>query len=216
MSDRQNVITPVGKAAPQPRAQALHELARRRRAARGIGRQSEAERGLQLLGLRGLDAVPRRQHARRRRAAQQRERGGRKRIDVAGARRRPVGGELGRAIARRARAAARRVGSRGHAEVHELHAPTLGQDQVRRLDVAVDDRRVLRVQVRERLGRLGEVGEHARRRQTWSAPLAPAASRGRCPPPSPWPRRTARRRRSPPEPAEAPDAAEPRAECAPR
>ena len=116
--------------------------------------------------------VPRRQHARRWRPAQQRERGGRKRVDVAGARRRPVGGELGRAKARRARAPARRRRGRGQAEVDELHAPALGQDQVRRLDVAVDDRRVLRVQVRERLGRLGEVGEHARRRQTRSAPLA--------------------------------------------
>ena len=69
-------------------------------------------------------------------------------------------------------AAPRRVGRRGHAEVHELHAPTLGQDQVRRLDVAVDDRRVLGVQVGERLRRLGEVGEHARRRQTRPAPIA--------------------------------------------
>ena len=46
-----------------------------------------------------------------------------------------------------------------------------GQDQVRGLDVAVDDRRVLRVQERQRLGGLGEVGEHARGRQAGRAPL---------------------------------------------
>ena len=67
MSDRQNVITPVGSAAPQPlrsRSTSSPGVAGRRV---GIGRQADADRGLELLGLRGVDAVPRRQHARRRR-----------------------------------------------------------------------------------------------------------------------------------------------------
>ena len=160
------------QAAPQPlRRLSTSSPGVAGRRAGSVARPS-AQRGLELLGLRGLDALPRRQHARRGRPLNSANavaaseytslaRDGTPSAASSGARKPGV-------PARRRGAA----GSRGQAEVHELHAPTLGQDQVRRLDVAVDDGRVLRVQVRERLGRLGEVGEHARRRQTGSAPLA--------------------------------------------
>ena len=87
MSEQQNVTTPVGSAAAPAGAQALDELARRLRPARRIGRHPEPDRGLELLGLRRVEALPRGQHAGRRRAGQQRERGRRERVDVARARR---------------------------------------------------------------------------------------------------------------------------------
>ena len=49
--------------------------------------------------------------------------------------------------------------------------PATGQDQVRGLDVTVHDRRVPRVQERQRLGGLGEVGHHAGGREAGGAPL---------------------------------------------
>ena len=153
-------------------AQPLHELAGGRGPALGVRRQPRPDRGLELLGLRRVDPVPGGQDARRRRAGEQRERRGGQRVDVAGARREPVAGELRRPEARRPAAAKDRVRRRGHPEVDELDAPALGQDQVGRLDVAVDDRRVERVQVRERLGGVGEVGEDARGCQAGAAALA--------------------------------------------
>ena len=50
--------------------------------------------------------------------------------------------------------------------------PATRQDQVRGLDVAVHDRRLLRVQEHQRLGGLSEVRHHARGRQARCAPLS--------------------------------------------
>ena len=208
MSDRQNVITPVGSVAPQPARSRSTSSPGVAGPPRRVGRQAAADRGLELLGLRGVDALPRRQHAGRRRAGEQREGRRGQRVDVARARRRR----------RRRRARARgspavplrrreRVGADDSPKSTSLTRPPLGEDQVGRLDVAVDDRRVLRVQVGQRLGGLGEVGEHARRRQARAAAVAQQARRGRCRRPSPSRRRSCRRRRSPRGPAAAPGAA---------
>ena len=216
MSEQQNV-THAGRQRGRPAgAQALDQLARGLRPARRIGRHAEPDRGLELLRLRRVDALPVGQHAGRRGAGQQRERGRRERVDVARARRDRPGGELGGAVARGAGAHARHVGRGREAEVDELDPAALGQDQVAGLDVAVDHRRGLRVQVRERLGRLGEIGQHARRRQPRAPALGRAASPGRCRRPSPSRRRSRRGRRSPRARAAAPDAAAAPAARAPR
>ena len=64
MSDMQNVMTPVGSVGRPAGPQPLDQLAGRLRPARGIRGQAEPDRGLELLGLRGVDALPGRQHAR--------------------------------------------------------------------------------------------------------------------------------------------------------
>ena len=63
--------------------QALDELARGLRPALRVRRHPEPDRGLELLCLRRVEALPRGQHAGGRRAGEQRERGRRERVDVA-------------------------------------------------------------------------------------------------------------------------------------
>jgi hypothetical protein len=53
----------------------------------------------------------------------------------------------------------------GEPEVDQLHVTATREDHVRRLDVPVNDRGLLVVQKRQRLGGLGEIFEHARQRQ---------------------------------------------------
>ena len=151
---------------------ALDQLARGGGPAGRVGRQPETDRLLETLRLRRVDPLPGRQQARRWRACEQGERRRCQRVDVTCARRRPVGGQLRGPEAGRAGPAARGVRRRRQAEVHELDAGALGQDQVRRLHVAVDDRGILGMEVRQGLRRLGEIRQHARRRQSWPAAIA--------------------------------------------
>ena len=155
-------------AGPQP----LDQLPGRLRPPCGLRCEAEPDGALELLCLRGVDALPGRQQAGRRRAGEQREGGRGQRVNIAGARRHSASGELGGPEPGSARAAPRRVGSRRETEVDELDAPASRQDQVRRLHVAVDHRRVLGVQVSQRLSRLGEIGEHAGGRQARAPAIA--------------------------------------------
>jgi hypothetical protein len=131
----------LGPAGPQ----ALDQLARRGRPARRVGGETQTQRSLELLGAVGIDPGPRRQNTGRRGPGEQRKRGRGQREHVAGPRRGTAGGQLRRPEAWRAGTTAQRARRRGQTEVNELDPATLGQDQVRGLDVAVDDRRVLHV-----------------------------------------------------------------------
>ena len=172
MSEKQNVNTPVGSAAVQP-------ARRRSTSSPGVfGRRAGSVAIPSRIAASSCSAcaggMPSQlgKHTRRRGARQQRERGRRQRVDVAGARGRAFRGEFRRAVARRPGPPPRHVRRRGQAEVDELDPSAAGQDQVARLDVAVDHRGRLRVQVRERLRRLREVRQHARRGEPRAAAVA--------------------------------------------
>ena len=127
----------VGPARPK----AFDEFPGRRRPARGVGRHPQANRGFELVGLCRIDSLPGRQHAGGCGTGQQRERRRRERVDIAGARRRAIRSQLRRSEARRAHPPTERVRGRRDAEIDQLDPPARRQDQVCRLDVAMDDRR---------------------------------------------------------------------------
>ena len=171
MSDRQNVVTPVGSVAAQParsRSTSSPGVAGRRAGSvaspRRIAFSSCSARAGSIPSQAGSTPCGRG-------AGQQREGRRRQPVDVARARRRGARRELRSAVAGRSRAAPEHQRRGRQPEVHELDVPAAGQDQVRGLDVAVHDRRVLRVQEHQRLGGLGEVGHHAGGRQAGRSPL---------------------------------------------
>ena len=119
-------------------------------------------------------------------------------VDVAARRSRAAGQHLGCREPRRAQAAGRRPVARPDvardAEVDQDDS-VVGHDQVRRLDVAMDD--LLRVDVRQRLAGLGRVLDGPRRPAAVRCARAPTPASARAPAPSPARRRTRRRRRGP-------------------
>ena len=143
----------------------LDQLARRCGSSRGVSPHPETDRRLELRSLGGIDPSPWGQNPCRRRPRQQSKRRSRQRVDIARSRRRAVRGELRCPEAGGTAAAVQPVRCRGQPEVDQLDQPSLGQDQVAWLDITMDHRRVLRVKMRQRLGRLGEIREYARRRQ---------------------------------------------------
>ena len=112
----------------------------------------------------------------RRAPGQQGERGHRERVDVRRRRWCGAGCHLrGDEPERALRLCARRSRSR-QPEVDQDHLPALGEEDVRRLHVAVNDGRVVGVQMRERLGDLSQMTEHRRRGQARRAPFSEKAA----------------------------------------
>ena len=172
MSEKQNVIRPVGSVAPQPPRSRSTSSAGVGGPAGRVGVEASADGVLELLGLSRVDAVPFRGASRRWRARQQRQRGRGEPVHVARGRGHAIGGELRCHEVRGVGPAGHTIARRRHPEVDELDLAPLGQDQVRGLHVAVDQRRVVAVQVHQRLGRLGQVGEDAPRCEPGSTAIA--------------------------------------------
>lgn len=152
-----------------PGAQLLHKLAWRGLAGRRIEGERPAEGGLERRPPSLLYADPRGSRSCRRRPSQQGEGCRAERIDVGRWRswspRRHLGSdETWRAHARRSCARPRGC----QPEVHQDYPAARRQDEVGGLDIAMDDRRIMLVEVRQCVGRLRQRRQDA----AWRKPSA--------------------------------------------
>ena len=149
-----------------PAAQSRDERRGGRIAALRIRGQAAAHHPLQRRNPCEVDRSPAGLAPGRRFAGEQRHRSGGERVDVRCHRRSPAGGDLRCDVPGGARPT-QIVGRRGRQSEVDEHDPSgRGEDEVRRLDVSMDDGRIVSVQVLQGLGGFFEVADQAKRVET--------------------------------------------------
>src|SRR5438445_284420 len=150
----------------------LDQLSGRPRSFGRVVGEAAAKRSFDRRPEAGVHAVPHRLALDRGRSGDQRHRGRGETIDVRGRGRLPAGADLGRDIADAARQQAPPSARGRQAEVDQDYLPMRRDDDIGRLDIAVDDGRIVALPVVQGGGELAQVPDGNRGGQTGSAPLA--------------------------------------------